>query len=74
MATLLFQKKFGLTVILPDRVANLGSHLRDHDHAGAIMGYSLLCILQLTDRFYQKLQTGDTAAIGKVRSTVQIKL
>ena len=37
-------------------VANLGSHVGDHD-IGAKMGYSLLCILQLTNRFCQKQRT-----------------
>jgi hypothetical protein len=37
-----------------DGVTNLGFHLGDHDHAGAIMRYSLQCSLQLTKRYYQK--------------------
>ena len=38
-------------------VVNLGTHLGDHDDVGAIMGYSLICISQLTNRFCQKQQT-----------------
>jgi len=37
-------------------VLNLGSHVGDHDDVDAIMGYSLICSLQLTNRSCQKQQ------------------